>query len=338
MSKKQKTELISTPFPIIKLPVKSVKPAAVDYILSIDLGTKNFAYCVLDVKNETILKWDCIELAKNMKGSHEKVCTSLANKLRELNLTQVPNAKVPAKCTSKKNMIIVIELQPKVNTKTVVMSGEVIMYYVLEKRFSDFSSDIDMSICNIEKIVGYHARNKLRYYQYRPGDEPLKLDHIKKGYYKNKKTAIEHCKRVLIQKKEKQKWIDFFNNGGKLDDKSDSYLMALSYKKFVMNGIEIPEGSNRPKQAKKICKGLTTKNKPCKNIVSKRNLYCKKHTKQKYKKPSKSVQKNTTKSKKQRKSNKQRKKVVKICKGFTKNGEPCKYKASYGSFCKIHSV
>lgn len=341
VTKNQKTKLISNPIPIIKPPIKNVKQPMTDYMLSIDLGTRNFSYCVLDIKNESILKWDCVELAKNMKGSHEKVCSSLANKLHELKLTQVPDAKATIKCENKKNMIIVIELQPKVNTKTVVMSGEVIMYYVLEKRFSSNSSNnLDFSICNITKIVGYHARNKLRYYQPRPGDKPLALDHIKNGYYKNKKTAIEHCKRVLIQKKEKQKWIDIFNNSKKLDDFSDSYLMGLAYKKFVMNGTENPEGSNRPKREKKRCKGLTKQNELCKSIVSKRNMYCKKHIRQKYKNPRKSAVKKITKPKNQRKPHKQTKikKVAKLCKGSTQKGEPCKYKASAGLFCKIHSA
>ena len=61
-----------------------------DYILSIDLGTKNFAYCVIDIKSEKIHKWDCVDLG-NVKDTHEKICTNLAKKLDELELTQVPN-------------------------------------------------------------------------------------------------------------------------------------------------------------------------------------------------------------------------------------------------------
>ena len=62
-----------------------------DYLLSIDLGTKNFAFCVIDIINERILKWDCVEIAKSTKETHERVCTNLATKLDELKLTQVPN-------------------------------------------------------------------------------------------------------------------------------------------------------------------------------------------------------------------------------------------------------
>jgi hypothetical protein len=290
-----------------------------DYLLSIDLGTKNFSFCVLDIINERILKWDNVEIAKSTKETHERVCTNLAIKLDELKLTQVPN-----KYTEKKNMIVVVELQPKTNIRTTVMSGQIQMYFVLEKLSS---AGLDSSFCNIEKIVGYHARNKLRYYEPQPGDEPLgpALDHVKKGYYKNKKTAKEHCKRVLLQKKEDPKWIELYNGSSKKDDLADCHLMGLAYKKFVISRGDNPEGSNRPKKERKRCKGLTKKKEPCNSTVTKKNSYCKKHTKQKLKvkKPKKEVVK----------------KIVEkvLCKGSTKKGEPCKYKASIGSFCKTHS-
>jgi hypothetical protein len=291
-----------------------------DYLLSIDLGVKNFAYCVIDIINERIFKWDCVDIG-DVKDPHEKICTNLAKKLDELKLTQVPN-----KYTEKKNMIVVVELQPKSNIRTLVLSGQVQMYFVLEKLSSE---GLDSSFCNIEKIVGYHARNKLRYYEPQPGDEPLgpALDHVKKGYYKNKKTAKEHCKRVLLQKNEDPKWMEFYARKEKQDDKADCYLQGLAYKKFVMSRGDNPEGSNRPKKDKKTCKGLTKKKEPCNSAVTKKNSYCKKHTKQKLKvkkpKPKKEVVK----------------KIVEkvLCKGSTKKGEPCKYKASIGSFCKTHS-
>ena len=157
------------------------------------------------------------------------------------------------------------------------------------------------------------------------------LDHVKKGYYKNKKTAKEHCKRVLIQKKEDQKWIDFYmGSKRKLDDLADCYLQGLAYKKFVMSKGDNPERYPKKKN-KKTCKGLTKKKEQCNSAVSKKNSYCKKHIKQKLKvkKPVK---------KKEKKVSKELKIPKKLCKGTTKKGLSCKYKASVGSFCKTHSV
>ena len=54
-----------------------------------DLGTKNFSFCVLDIVNERILKWDDVEIAKSTKETHERVCTNLAMKLDELKLTKM---------------------------------------------------------------------------------------------------------------------------------------------------------------------------------------------------------------------------------------------------------
>lgn len=310
-----------------------------DYLLSIDLGVKNFAFCVLNIKTERILKWDCVDIG-NTKDPHEKICTNLAKKLDELKLTQVPNND-----TEKKNMIVVVELQPKTNIRTLILSGQTQMYFVLEKMSS---SDLSSSFCNIQKIVGYHARNKLNYYIPEQGDEPLgpALDHVKKGYYKNKKTAKEHCKRVLIQKKEDPKWLDLYNNSPKKDDLSDSYLQGLAYKKFVMSRGDNPEGSNKPKKEKKSCKGLTKKKEPCESAVSKKNSYCKKHMKQKPKIKKKQKSKIKEKKEKEPPTEKKEKEVSKLCEGSTKKGLcegstkkglACKYKASIGTFCKKHS-
>ena len=223
-------------------------------------------------------------------------------------------------------MIVVVELQPKTNIRTTVMSGQVQMYYVLEKMSS---SGLDSTFCNIEKIVGYHARNKLRYYEPQPGDEPLgpALDHVKKGYYKNKKTAKEHCKRILLQKKEDPKWTKLYTESKKLDDFADCYLQGLAYKKFVMSKGDNPE--RYPKKERKRCKGLTKKKEPCNSAVNKKNSYCKKHTKQKLKVKVKKPKKTVVKK---------QKKVPELCKGSTKKGLACKYKASVGEFCKSHST
>ena len=258
-----------------------------EYILSIDLGLINFSYCLIEIVTEKIIKWDVIVIGLST-DTYEKSCSSLASYLTKLDLTKLDlnNNKIS-------KITVVVELQPHVNVKTLVMSGQVQMYYVLEKAKNKYL--IDNSYCKIEKIVGYHARNKLKYYEKQDGDEPLDLSSLKNSYYKNKKMSKEHCKRVLIQKNETE-WSKFLEKSKKKDDLADSALMGFAYIKFVM-GLsnskkeikekeekeekeEIKELDNPEKYPKKIpnkfCAGLTKKGTPCK-YAAKKGLYCKIH-------------------------------------------------------------
>jgi hypothetical protein len=88
---------------------------------------------------------------------------------------------------------------------------------------------------NILKVVGHHAKHKIKYYEEKPGDKPMpleRLNKLKKGHYRTKQILIEHCRRILKQNTEDKKWIDFFENSPKLDDLADSYVQALSYLKM----------------------------------------------------------------------------------------------------------
>jgi hypothetical protein len=178
----------------------------VEYILSFDPGTINMAYCLVHIDTLKIIKWGLFSIKDStIEGS----CTKLAKHLDILKLVDGLN------------VIIVIESQPKINSKTLTIAGQLFMYYVLEK--------IDNK--GIVKIVNYHAKNKIKYYIPRPEDPPWpeKLDKLKKGHYKTKQILIEHCRRILVHNNETQEWIDFFESGSKLDDKADSYVMNISY-------------------------------------------------------------------------------------------------------------
>jgi len=97
------------------------------------------------------------------------------------------------------------------------------MYYVLEKMN-------EVNTGTITKIVGYHAKYKIKYYEPRPGDEPMpkRLDKLKKGHYRNKQVVIEHCKRVLKHNNEDE-WLNWFESQLKQDDIADSVISSYSY-------------------------------------------------------------------------------------------------------------
>lgn len=230
---KKKTKVVKKP----RAPQKSTKiikdnsENAPQYLLSIDVGTKNFAYCLLDVKKEEIIKWDVISIES---PTHEGSCKKLAEHLDNLELTKSKN---PGE-----NIVVVIELQPKVNIKTIVISGQVQMYYVLEKlswnelqRIEDSQEEAEEEAeensghyCKIDKIISYHARNKLKYYKEEEGDEPIVLN-CKKGYYRNKRLGVEHTKRILKRESHNEVWLDTIMESKKKDDLADAFLQGRSY-------------------------------------------------------------------------------------------------------------
>jgi hypothetical protein len=218
-----------------------------DYLISIDLGTMNFAYCIINIKTEKIAYWDCVALCDNSNETHEKVCTSLALKLDDLSLTDI--SKYP-NIGRKINMIIVLELQPKSNLKTIIMAGQVQMYFVQEKL-----KNLDTK-CHINKIISYHARNKLRFYVQDIKDSPMKVDHLKVGYNKNKQTGKQHCSKIIRRENEDKKFIDLYNNTKKKDDLADCYLQGRSYIAHVIKKNELPlePGQKRNQKAPKAPK------------------------------------------------------------------------------------
>jgi len=204
-----------------------------EYILSFDLGIINTAYCIVRISDLRIIRWGLF----NIKDStNEGSCTKLVKHLDRLNLC------------SGRNVLIVIEQQPRCNVKTIVISGQLQMYFVLEKltllQEAEEAEEAEDSenegtsvdkVGSIQKIVGHHAKHKIKYYQARPEDPPWPERITKlssKGSYKTKQTLIEHCRRILGHHQESKKWIDFFEANPKRDDLADSFCQALSYIKM----------------------------------------------------------------------------------------------------------
>jgi hypothetical protein len=194
-----------------------------DYILSFDFGVINTCYCLIEISTLRIIRLGLFSIKDN---THEGSCKKLATQLKELDLLK--------NCTK---VLILIEQQPRVNIKTIIISGQLQMFYTLVKMGEityEEEDDKGAKRGTITKIVNYHAKNKLKYYEPVEGDEPLKLDHLSKGHYKNKKTAEQHCDRVLRRQEQNAEWLTFFLAAKKKDDLADAILMAFSYIKYVI--------------------------------------------------------------------------------------------------------
>lgn len=183
-----------------------------NYIISFDPAPVNMGYCVVNIDTLKILKWGKFSIKDTTNEGH---CKKLVKELDKLKLTDDINC------------IIVHEQQPRCNIKTITISGQLQMYFVLERMDEDHKG-------SILKIVGHHAKHKINYYKETSEDEPMpneRLDKVKKGHYKTKQILIEHCKRILKQNDDLE-WLEWFEKQKKKDDIADSYVQALSYAKM----------------------------------------------------------------------------------------------------------
>jgi len=199
-----------------------------DYLLSFDPGIINMSYCLVEIKTNTIIRWGLFSIKDN---TNEGSCTRLAKQLDDLKLLVIPNWT----SETRPRVIIVHELQPRCNVKTLVISGQLIMYFVLEK----FGMEITSQTAVIQKVVGFAAKNKLKYYEFLEGDAPLCVDHLKKGHYRNKQLSKQHCDRIL--RRTNSPWLKFFqDNKAKQDDIADAFLQCLAYIKNnkLISGLE----------------------------------------------------------------------------------------------------
>lgn len=191
-------------------------------VLGMDLGQINSTFALVDSKTEKLLKWCPIPIVENNKQTNEVICTKLKRSLDTINILE----KVPGYGPEQQNVSVVIELQPRCNGKTVLMAGQAQMYFVIQKETNKENTD------HIDKIIGYHASNKLKYYEPMEGDPPIKTDY-KDPHYRNKQIAKQQC-AIILKRKGETEWLNFYNKSKKKDDLADAYLMALAYIKFVI--------------------------------------------------------------------------------------------------------
>ena len=193
-------------------------------ILSFDVGSKNLAYCLID-ENEKIKDWAVLDIGA---ATYDKQCQKLIVALDQVDY---------GCCYSEdeqQSIVVVIERQPSVNPKMRVISGQIQMYYALEK-----AASVNTNV-KIEKVVFYSPKFKLRCYTVKPGDKPIIPKKYSTPYAFRKNLAIQHCDIIIHRKDEKgeyiqdTKWIEYFDKkGSKKDDMGDAFCQSLAY----MRGI-----------------------------------------------------------------------------------------------------
>ena len=158
-------------------------------ILSIDVGIRNLAMCLLDDAGNLIEQWD----VSGIPPQHEDgIYVSLRKHLDDRAWTLTAD-------------VTLIEKQPDRNKKMKSVENFLHAYFVIKNP-------------RAETII-YDARHKI----------PDVAGPGKAQYLKRKKTSIERCKEFIHTGETNAHWIPVFNTSKKKDDLADTVMQALSY-------------------------------------------------------------------------------------------------------------
>lgn len=158
-------------------------------ILSIDVGIRNLAMCLLDDEHNLIEHWD----VSGIPPQHEDgVYVSLRKHLDERSWTLTAD-------------VTLIEKQPDRNKKMKSVENFLHAYFVIKNPEAD--------------TIIYDARHKI----------PDVAGPGRSQYLKRKKTSIERCKEFIHAGETNAHWIPTFNSSKKKDDLADTVMQALSY-------------------------------------------------------------------------------------------------------------
>jgi len=158
-------------------------------LLSIDVGIRNLAMCMINEDTQAITHWDVSGVPPDHKDG-------LYPCFRDhLNVRQwVLDAKT-----------ILIEKQPGQNKKMKAVENFLHAYFVIRSPES--------------KTIIYDARHKV----------PDVAGPGKARYRQRKQTAIVRCKEFVEKGPSNKNWIEHFKKSKKKDDLADTVLQALSY-------------------------------------------------------------------------------------------------------------
>lgn len=158
-------------------------------ILSIDVGIRNLAMCLLDDKTNLVVNWD----VDGIPPQHEDgVYVSLRKHLDERPWVLTADT-------------VLIEKQPDRNKKMVSVMHFLYAYFIIK--------------CPNSETILYDARHKI----------PDVAGPGKSQYLKRKKVSIERCEEFIRSSPVNAHWLDTFLKSKKKDDLADTVMQALSF-------------------------------------------------------------------------------------------------------------
>uniref|UniRef100_A0A6C0KBB8 Mitochondrial resolvase Ydc2 catalytic domain-containing protein n=1 Tax=viral metagenome TaxID=1070528 RepID=A0A6C0KBB8_9ZZZZ len=178
-------------------------------VLSIDVGKKNLALCLLDESAE-ITYWNVLEI-----GGIKNMVEVLDTELQGVEANHV-----------------VIEKQPSFNPQMRCLSIALETYFTIRGK-------VDSS--HTASVSFYSAKYKLQLC-----DDYSELANVPKNkkYREHKKMAIRQTQREL--EKRGSVLLEFFNSHKKKDDLADSYLQGVSYVQRILNAAPCRRVARKP--------------------------------------------------------------------------------------------
>ncbi len=196
-------------------------------IIGWDIGIKNLAYCVVEIKNEKfkILDWNIIDLRSENQIEGKKKCAKIS--LKDLSRSLYEN--LEANKIFKKFDYIIIENQPVLKNPT-MKSIQMILY-----SYFAFKS---LKLKDFKDLILMNASNKMKVYT-KPIEPTLteKINKLKSKYSRNKKLSILHS-QLILETHSTETWLEFFNSNKKKDDLADAFLMCMYFgikNKYINN-------------------------------------------------------------------------------------------------------
>ena len=158
-------------------------------LLSIDVGIKNLAMCLIDEKTQHVLEWD-------VSGVPPQHCDGLFPSLRD-HLDEKP--------WTLSATTILIEKQPGMNKTMKSVENFLHSYFIIK--------------CPKAEVIIYDARHKV----------PDISGPGKARYRQRKQAAVDRCRTFLEESAINSHWMPVFVASKKKDDLADTVLQALSY-------------------------------------------------------------------------------------------------------------
>ena len=184
--------------------------------ISFDVGIKNLAYCIIEVKDELfqIIGWDVITLCKDKERG---------DKINLIDAGRVLRDKFDIAFEGLIFDNVLIENQMgnlAIRMKT--LQGMITQYFIMK---------------NSKNIVFISSINKLKPY----------LGSLKTTYAERKKYSILICKKYLEKTVDLSGWLPLFEKHKKKDDLADAFLQAMSYmykknilkNKLIINAVDL---------------------------------------------------------------------------------------------------
>ena len=220
-------------------------------ILSIDVGIKNLALCLIEGNNKeyTIKDWKVINLC-----GEKQICSQITNKGQCKNTAKFINggATTCKRCLNKKN-VVVSECIPikNINAKDISLID---IGVAIKERLEKYYDDFDLSTVSkvlIENQISPIA-NRMKTIQGMIAQffimKNLTADNIEfisatnklKSFIGSKKTPYKERKTLSISVtleliKKELYWHNFFKKHNKKDDLADCFLQGLWYLKNKIN-------------------------------------------------------------------------------------------------------